>query len=375
MNYFLLVGGTLFPSLLVAWSTAFVVRRLAHRWGLVDKPNSRKVHQIPTPLGGGLAIAAGVVLPLALGQLILFFAKHNYLDTLHFLPEFTRPHLPGLLKQSVGLWVLLGGGMVLIGLGLLDDLRGLPWQLRLAIECLVAATCVVWQGWQLTAFIGIPVLTYALSVVWIVALINSFNMLDNMDGLSAGVAAITAGTLAAMLLLTPDPETQRPQLFVAGFLLVLVGSLLGFLWHNRTPARIFMGDAGSYFVGFSIAIATLLATYTTYHGTTQHAVAAPLMMMAVPLYDMVSVLLIRIRERRSPFHADKSHFSHRLVDLGLSKSQAVWTIYLMTFTCGLCGMLLPRVDLMGAALITILIVCVLALIAILETTARRLLRH
>ena len=196
-------------------------------------------------------------------------------------------------------------------------------------------------------------------------------MLDNMDGLSAGVAAISAAMLAAVLLLTFDPQTRQPQIFVAGFLLVLVGSLMGFLWHNRPPARIFMGDAGSYFVGFCIAVATLLATFTEYRGVRQHAVLAPLCVMAVPLYDMITVIWIRVREGRSPFEADKNHFSHRLVDLGLTKGQAVLTIYLTTGTCGLGALLLNRVDLFGAVIVVLMIVCILCLIAILESTARR----
>ncbi len=232
--------------------------------------------------------------------------------------------------------------------GLVDDRFGLGWQLRLGLQCVVATVCVLWQGWRLTAFIDVPWITWGLSVIWIVGLINSFNMLDNMDGLSAGVAAIAATMLAAVLLVTPDAQTRQPQLFVAGFLLVIVGALLGFLWHNRPPARIFMGDAGSYFVGFCIAVTTLLATYTEYQGTRQHAVLAPLCVMAVPLYDMISVIWIRLREGRSPFQADKSHFSHRLVDLGLTKGQAVLTIYLTTATCGLGALLLQRVDLCGS---------------------------
>jgi UDP-GlcNAc:undecaprenyl-phosphate GlcNAc-1-phosphate transferase len=189
--------------------------------------------------------------------------------------------------------------------------------------------------------------------------------------LSAGVAAIGATMLAAVLLVAPGSATRQPQLFVAGFLLVIVGALLGFLWHNRPPARIFMGDAGSYFVGFCIAVTTLLATYTEYQGTHQHAVLAPLCVMAVPLYDMISVIWIRVREGRSPFQADKNHFSHRLVELGLSKGQAVLTIYLTTATCGLGALLLNRVDAVGAVVIVLMIVCILGLIAILETTARR----
>jgi UDP-GlcNAc:undecaprenyl-phosphate GlcNAc-1-phosphate transferase len=196
-------------------------------------------------------------------------------------------------------------------------------------------------------------------------------MLDNMDGLSAGVAAIAALMLAAVLMVAPDGQARQPQLFVAGFLCVMVGALCGFLWHNRPPARIFMGDAGSYFVGFCIAVTTLLATYTEYQGTRQHAVLAPLCVMAVPLYDMISVIWIRLREGRSPFQADKSHFSHRLVDLGLTKTQAVLTIYLTTATCGLGALLLRRVDVWGAVMVVLMIACILGLIAILETTARR----
>jgi UDP-GlcNAc:undecaprenyl-phosphate GlcNAc-1-phosphate transferase len=210
-----------------------------------------------------------------------------------------------------------------------------------------------------------------LSTVWIVALINSFNMLDNMDALSGGVAAIAAGMLAVVLMISPDPLTQRPQLFVAGLLLVLLGSLIGFLFHNWPPARIFMGDAGSYFVGFYIAVATLLATFTSYSSDRPYAVAAPLCVMAVPLYDMVTVLYIRWRSGRSLFQADKNHFSHRLVELGFSKTSAVLTIYLTTATCGLGALLLHRVDWLGAIVILLMIFCVLALIALIESTARR----
>jgi UDP-GlcNAc:undecaprenyl-phosphate GlcNAc-1-phosphate transferase len=121
-------------------------------------------------------------------------------------------------------------------------------------------------------------------------------------------------------------------------------------------------------------VTTLLATYTQYQGDRPHAVLAPLCVMAVPLYDMISVIWIRVREGRSPFQADKSHFSHRLVDLGLTKTQAVLTIYLTTATCGLGALLLRRVDVWGATIVVLMIVCILGLIAILETTARRKLR-
>jgi UDP-GlcNAc:undecaprenyl-phosphate GlcNAc-1-phosphate transferase len=157
-------------------------------------------------------------------------------------------------------------------------------------------------------------------------------------------------------------------------LAVLVGALLGFLWHNRPPARIFMGDSGAYFLGFLLAAGTLLASYTGYATPRRHAILAPVVVMAVPLYDMLSVIVIRLRSGRSPFAADKNHFSHRLVDLGLTPAQAVLTVYLATAACGLAALLLHRVDTMGAVLLVLLVACLLGLIAILETTARRTIR-
>lgn len=132
-----------------------------------------------------------------------------------------------------------------------------------------------------------------------------------------------------------------------------------------------MGDSGAYFIGFMIAAATLLASYTGYQSERRHAILAPLCVMAVPLYDMATVIFLRVRAGRSPFEADKNHFSHRLTDLGQTKLQAVLTIYLLTATCGLGALLLHRVDRLGAVLIMLLIGCVLSLVAILESTARR----
>ena len=369
-SLFIFVAGSVVPSFVVALLATWLVRANAARWGLIDLPGERKVHVAPTPRGGGLAIWLGVVGTFAAAQLFVLLARNNSAIAEH-VPTFAQAHLPGIVAQSPKLWTLLAAGTVLTLLGLMDDRGGLSWQVRLLVEFAVAAICV-WlvPNLRLTAFINAPLITGGLSVLWIVALINAFNMLDNMDGLSAGVAAIAAGMLAAVMIIAPDPQTQQPQLFVAGLLLVLVGGLLGFLWHNRPPAKIFMGDSGAYFIGFMIAAATLLASYTGYQSDRRHAILAPLCVMAVPLYDMLTVILIRLRSGRSPFEADKNHFSHRLTDLGQTKSQAVLTIYLLTATCGLGALLLHRVDTLGAVLIMLLIICVLWLVAVLESTAR-----
>jgi len=254
-------------------------------------------------------------------------------------------------------------------LGLADDRRGIDWRLRLGIQVAVAVALVA-SGWRVSLFLDMPWLTGAISVLWIVGLVNSFNMLDNMDGLSAGVAAIAATMFAAMMLMTPRPDNNQPQLFVAGLLLVIVGALLGFLWHNRPPARLFMGDAGSYLVGYLLAVTTLTATFAG-GDLPKHAIFGPLCVLAVPLYDTATVVLIRLRGGRSPFTGDKSHFSHRLVELGMTKPQAVLTIYLATATCGLGALLLRQLNIAGAMIVLFMVACILALVAILETAGRR----
>lgn len=375
-----LVVGALLPSALVSWLMVHVVRRRAVAWGLVDEPGERKVHSRTTPLGGGLGIWLGVILPLAVGQLLLWLvsASRGAAPDLGLpvaglrgmdLPAVVETHLAGLWAQSGRLWILMLAGTALAALGLWDDLREADWRVRLAIEFLIAAA-VVAAGWRLSVFLDAPWVTVPLSVLWIVGLVNTFNMLDNMDGLSGGVAMIAAGILAAVLLAGQRVSDSGPQLFVGGYMLVLVGSLLGFLWHNRPPARIFMGDAGAYFIGFWLATGTIMATFAGGQ-LPRHAILAPLCVLAVPLYDTLTVVLIRLRAGRSPFQGDKNHFSHRLVELGLSRPQAVLTIYLATATTGLGALLLYQVNAWGAMVILLLVACVLSLVGVLETTARR----
>ncbi len=372
------------PSFLIAWAVAGALCRLAPKWGFVDRPGERKIHQAPVAFGGGLAIWAGVIAPFAAAEWFLIAWSRAYRSDpdsarLDFsfagdwgarLADFVEPHLPGLVAQAADLWFFLAGGSVLVLLGLVDDTRNLDWRLRLAVETLVAAAVVFGRGWKLTLFVDWPLATDVVSVLWIVGLVNSFNMLDNMDGLSAGVAAIAAAILASVMLLTPEPGSGAPQLFIAGMLFVLVGALVGFLVHNRPPARIVMGDAGAYFIGYSLAVLTILATFSG-NGAPRHAILAPLCVLAVPIYDTLSVLVIRLRAGNSPFQGDTNHFSHRLVALGLSRPQAVLTIYLTSAACGLGALLLHQVDVAGAVVILLMIACLLAVIAILEATARR----
>lgn len=285
--------------LAVAWGLTALLLRWAPSLGLIDQPSARKVHTQPTPRGGGLAIYAGMVATTAL------------------LPTVRAPEL----------LTILGLGLAIVILGLWDDLHPLPWQFRLGVQAVTAAV-VVWmwpaeRGWLVRVF----------GVCWIVGLINAFNMLDNMDALSAGVAWVAAAAFAGIRWLAGDPAGALP-------LLMLMGATAGFLWFNRPPARIFMGDAGSTFLGFFLAVGSLEFAFFEHEEASRWL--APLCVLAVPCYDLVTVVTLRMRQGRSPFHADKQHLSHRLVLLGLTSPVAVLVIHVCALASGLAGLAVSR---------------------------------
>ncbi|MFT7639700.1 MAG: UDP-GlcNAc:undecaprenyl-phosphate GlcNAc-1-phosphate transferase [Pirellulaceae bacterium] len=369
-DFSMLLIGALLPSFFLSAAIGFVVRRNAASWGLVDEPGGHKSHTRVVPLGGGLAIAAAVLITFALAQFVLYFGVTNDIVR-DRIPEFAKFHIDGLWASTRSLWTILGAGLVLMALGLVDDLRGVNWRIRLVVQLVVAVTCIYLEGWQLTAFIPYPGLTTLLTALWIVTLINAFNMLDNMDGLSGGVATTAAVVLAVTMLTPPYAESTGPQIFVGGFCLVLAGAVLGFLVHNAPPAKLFMGDAGSYFVGFCLAIGTLQGTYANYDALPTHAVLTPICIMAIPLYDLCSVIVVRLYQGRSPFEGDNQHFSHRLVQLGLSRSRAVCVICVASTICGAAGVVLRWVSGLQAILIAVVLLMVLVAIALAELRASR----
>ena len=362
------VTACLVPPFCVAFVATAAMRRLAPKWGLIDQPAARKVHATPTPLGGGVGIWLGVALPIGIAQLTALILTNGD-STPTWIPGELALHLEGVLYRSGQMWAILAGGTILAGMGLIDDLKNLPWQPRLALQLCVAVALVA-GGVRASVFAPQPwgtVIGMAVTTLWILVLINAFNFLDNMNGLSAGIALIAASLFAAVML----TSLSQPRWLVGGVLLILAGALAGFLCHNWR-GHIFMGDSGSYFIGLLMACMTILGTFYEPDMPSRHVILAPLCILAVPLYDFCSVMLIRLSQQRSPFHPDKSHFSHRLVELGLNQRHAVLTIHLATLTTGLGALLLYQVPgWPGALLVVALIACVLTMIAILETVGRK----
>jgi len=330
-----------------------IVKRLSPLLGLIDLPGLRKVHVVPTPRGGGIAIFLGFAIACACAALGLL--PHLRWNGLSVTAELARQLL-----------AIACGAVVLFLTGLADDRWNLSWKFRLCLQVLVAAG-VVQSGVRATVFVSQPWFGFLATMLWIMVLTNAMNFLDNMDALSAGIGLIASALFAVILLFM----VRVPIFPVAAMLLFLSGSLLGFLCWNRPPASIFMGDCGSNLIGFLLATLTVAGTFYERSGS-RHVMLAPLCVMAVPLYDFCTVIWIRLRQGRSPFHGDKSHFSHRLVELGLRPSSAVLTIHLTTAMTGLGGLLLYQVrGWTGALLVVALIAMMLTVIGILEFVGRR----
>jgi UDP-GlcNAc:undecaprenyl-phosphate GlcNAc-1-phosphate transferase len=362
-----------FLILLVAASMAIslmgtlLVMRVAPRLGLVAQPGGRMIHKLPTPVGGGTAIFLGLWLPIWISVAFCFYlraaggAPSSFAAALP-IPTHLKDQVMGVVAMAPQLAMIFLGGVLVFLLGLADDRWNLsPW-LRLAVEAGVALMLVL-SGVSVELFIESRLLRGIITVVWIVGLINAFNFLDNMDGLSAGVAAIIALFFSVVAF-------QTVHYFVGGALCCLIGALLGFLIFNFPPASLFMGDCGSMTIGYSLAVLTVQFTFFQAERP-YFPIVVPLMMFGVPLFDTITVMWIRIRSGHSPFRGDTNHFSHRLVALGMRPWQAVLTIYLVTATVALGVTVLYYASSVAILVIFAQTVAVFAIIGILETTGRR----
>jgi UDP-GlcNAc:undecaprenyl-phosphate GlcNAc-1-phosphate transferase len=309
---------------LTTWLTLPLWRAWCVRTGHVDDPGHRKIHDQPIALAGGLAVLTGCLVPLgaALMALKLNLLSEKTIDPLSY----------GFGKRSVQLAAILAGAVGMVFLGWLDDKHELKPAPKFMGQLLIAGM-VAAAGVRITLFIQNPVFTYAVTMLWILTLINAFNFMDNMNGLCAGLGVIGSACLGASAAL-------HGQYLVASLALLICGALAGFLPYNYPKASVFLGDAGSHLTGFLLAVLAILPHFYTSQRPDFLAVFTPLLILAVPLADLVWVVVLRWRMGKPFYLGDTNHLSHRLVRRGLSKPKAVAVIWLLAAVTGGLALLL-----------------------------------
>ncbi len=320
----------LLVSLLVVAALTPLVRLLALRVGAVTHPGGRHVHQGSMPRLGGVAICGGFLAAAA----VLYLATPRV----------------GAAVSPIALRVLglLVGGVAMCAVGVVDDSRGLRAVHKLVLQIAVA-TFAFACGCRIDG-IHVPLLgdfntvevSLPLTIFWIVGLVNAINLIDGLDGLAAGVVLFAATTNLVVAWINGVP-------FAAWISAATAGSALGFLFYNFNPARIFMGDSGSYFLGYVLAVTALMGTQKT---STAASLLVPMMALGVPIFDTLFAMVRRILERRSIFSPDRGHLHHRLLDMGLTHRRAVVIIYVVcgVFTVAAIGVSLERTWQLGVAL-------------------------
>lgn len=360
-HYLILFGqGLLFSLLLTP-----LMRRLAPVLGFLDHPGARKVHSHPKPLLGGAAIFIAFVLVI-IGDLLLLnwlyrfnLQPNNWLFRQALLLADNAAGVKQVFSQLVG---FLAGGALLFVVGLIDDRLGMSPLMKLCGQ-IVAAIILYSVDIKIGLFIDYGAINFCLTLFWIVLITNSFNLLDNMDGLSGGVAMI------CLILLGVAVQLVANQAFMASASFALAGCIAGFLRYNLNPSSIFMGDAGSLFIGYSVSALTIQATFyqSGAQNATAWAVVMPFVILAVPIFDTLSVIIIRIRNGKPIYVGDKNHFSHRLVALGMSHRQAVFFIHLITLCEGSAALILAMIsEPFGAYVVLTQTVIFFVIIAMLE---------
>ena len=313
--------GAIVPALVVAFGAAALlallltpaVRRFSRAFGLVDRPEARRVNVRPIPRGGGVAVAASF---LTVAVVIVIVADRRLLGPMV---------IPGTVEPTE-LGALLIGGLAAAVVGFLDDVLQIRARWQLIGQLGVALAAVV-MGVTVESIanplgpeeIRLEALAGAFTVIWIVGMINSINFIDGLDGLSSGIALIAAATLGLISLTTAVGPFGQP--FIAVLCFVLAGALLGFLRWNYHPATVFLGTSGVMFIGYTLAVLSIL-------GTAKVAIA--LLVLGVPIIDTFWIIVRRLANRRSPFTPDRGHVHHRLLDLGLSHTLTVLLIYAIT---------------------------------------------
>lgn len=330
-------------ALIVAFFATPIARKIAYDSGAVNVPkDSRRVHKKPMALMGGLAILMGFLIAI-----VYSFSTRNHRLFLQYL---TKP-------KTVGLLI---GTIIIVVLGIIDDIKPLRARIKFPVQ-LLAAIITVATGTRITAiskpfqatvavhpsmmYILGDIFAFALSVFWIVGITNAINLIDGLDGLAAGVSGIASLSLYIVAVV-------RKQDDIAIIAVSLVGAIVGFLPYNFNPAKIFMGDTGSTFLGFILAVLSIEGTMKS---VTALALAIPILVLGLPIFDTAFAILRRIMNGRPIGEADRGHIHHRLLDMGLSHRMAVIILYIVSGALGMVSIALVDKGLLPSLILLIIL--------------------
>lgn len=337
-------GGELIAAALAAGAGSLVATPAmawtARRLGVFDLPGGYKAHAGATPMLGGVAVALGTLAGVSA------FGSWD-------------------ARATAGLSALGLGSLIILVAGLVDDTRGLSARHKFAWQLAAAAAgglCLALLGVRLDLFLHWPPAPIVLlTVLWVVGITNAVNFLDNMNGLCAGLGAVAAVALGIV-----NARTGEGTVALAAA--ALAGASLGFLPYNWPRAHIFLGDAGSMLIGFLLAALSVMGVYTRGAEVPVLAVFTPLLVLAVPVFDGVLVVALRLRAGHPPWIGDRRHISHRLVRRGLRPAAAVAVLWAIGAACGVAAVLLPTVGADQAPLLLAVVLCVLGALAIVAGT-------
>ena len=322
-------------AFIVAFSATPIAKKISFKIGAVDVPkDDRRMHKKPIARLGGLAIVAGFLVS------ILFTVVSALFD------------ITNLFTVNIQLLGMLAGILIIVGVGIVDDIKPLRAKLKLVFQ-LLAALIVVFTGTRIEyvtnpfSNIGVsqlsPFVYYPLTIIWIVGITNAINLIDGLDGLAAGVSSISSLSLFFVSVI-------RGDIGMAILTAALAGSTLGFLPYNFNPAKIFMGDTGATFLGFALGVISIQGTLKSY---TAIAIAVPLLVLGLPLFDTIFAIIRRLIKGKPIMEADRGHLHHRLIDMGLSHKQSVVVMYTASGTLGLCAIVLANKGAVSAIMLVI----------------------
>jgi UDP-GlcNAc:undecaprenyl-phosphate GlcNAc-1-phosphate transferase len=293
-------------------------RKWCLRTNLVDDPGARKIHNQAMPLAGGFAVLTGILLPLIAG---VGLVKWGILKV-----SFTNLIAHGLERRGLELGIIALGAMVITILGWLDDKHELKPLPKLAGQFLIAVL-VAFACKRITLFVPSPAFSYAVTILWLLTVMNAFNFMDNMNGLCAGLGAIGAFLFALI-------ASANGEYLVALAEFLICGALAGFLPWNFPNARAFLGDAGSQLTGYLLAVMAILPHFYTKENPRPLAVLSPLLVLAVPLIDLAQVVVMRTFRGKPFWMGDTNHLSHRLARAGMGQTKAVLILWLAAAVIG-----------------------------------------